>query len=241
MAYVGSNDRVQDYIIAQHAQASRDTSTYLLGNTTRTLPSGETQRTAILGPATALLPQVVRPESMTSAVSSNDKTVREPGLPPKPQKTNSENLVRFFDLWNIDKNLASESCAYLRLYRELLQSEESALPADGSEWRSEPNHTLSQPLHNNVHRFIQRFASTTKGKSLLVTDSGYLGLGLNATRVGDYVCIIRGCSLPVVIRKDADGDYFEVVCQCYTWGTMYGEFVDSMEARELEWETIMSR
>jgi hypothetical protein len=74
-----------------------------------------------------------------------------------------------------------------------------------------------------------------------VTESGYLGLGLNATWVGDNFCIVRGCSLLVVVRKHDDGDYSEVMGQCYTWPAMYGEFVESMHTRRLEWEMLKLR
>ncbi|KAN0096027.1 HET domain containing protein [Hyaloscypha variabilis] len=229
MAYVGYNDRVQDYLLARHALAGRNT-------TTTVPPSVETSRRANSGPATTLLPETVRPESMTRTPfnSVQDR------LPPRPTMVDFSNILRFFDLWNIDINLETDSCAYLRLLRELLQRNPT-LPPDLSDWNSSFEE-FQEPLpFDNTQRFIREFAKQTAGKSLFVTESGYLGLGLNATRADDFVCIIRGCSLPVVVREHDGGDYFEVVGQCYTWGTMYGEFVETMQTRGLEWEMMTFR
>ena len=62
MAYVGCNDRVQDYIVAQHAEAEHDTAIYLHRTIIIPLPSGGTKKVAVLGPATATLPEIIRPE-----------------------------------------------------------------------------------------------------------------------------------------------------------------------------------
>ena len=242
MAYVGYNDRVQDYIVAQHAEAKRDTAIYLHRTIEIPLPSGGTKKIAVVGPATAALPEIMRPESMNSNPSnSKDKSIQGDKPPPKPNLDDFGNLVRFFELWNINIDLKSNSCAYLRLLREFLQTSDSALPTNLNDWPDGAESSLKPLLLNKIQRFASRFATTTAGKAFFVTDSGYLGLGLNATRVGDYVCIIRSCSLPVVIRKHDGGDYFEVVGQCYTWGAMYGEFVESMHTRGLEWETLEFR
>lgn len=108
-------------------------------------------------------------------------------------------------------------------------------------WPDGSESSLKPLLLNNVQLFASRFATATAGKAFLVTGSGYLGLGLDATQVGDYVCIIRGCALPVVILEYDDGDYFQVVGQCYAWAAMYGEFVESMHTRGLQWETLKFR
>jgi hypothetical protein len=242
MAFIGCNDRAQDYIVARHEEAERDTATYLHRTIAVPLPSGETKTIAVIGPATAALPEIIRPESMNSNPSNNkDKSVQEDKPPPKPNMDDFSNLVRFFELWKINIELKSNSCVYLRLLREFLQSANSALPTNLNDWPDGAESSLKPLLLNKILRFIGRFASVIAGKAFYVTDSGYLGLGLNAIRVSDYVCIIRGCSLPVVIREYNGGDSFEVMGQCYTWGTMYGEFVESMHARGLEWETLKFR
>jgi hypothetical protein len=242
MAYVGYNDRVQDYIAAQHAEAERDTAIYLHRTIIIPLPSGGTKKVAVLGPATAALPEIVRPESINSNPSnSKDKSANGDKLPPKPNMHDFSNLVRFFELWSINIDLKSNSCAYLRLLREFLQSANSVLPANLNDWPDGSESSLKPLLLNNIQLFASRFATTTAGKAFFVTDSGYLGLGLNATQVDDYVCIIRGCALPVVIREHDGGDYFQVMGQCYAWAAMYGEFVESMHTRGLEWETLKFR
>ena len=121
MAYVGCNDRVQDYIVAQHAEAEHDTAIYLHRTIIIPLPSGGTKKVAVPGPATATLPEIIRPELIKlNPSNSKDKSAHGDKLPPKPNLHNFSNLIRFSELWNINIDLKSNSCAYLRLLREFL-------------------------------------------------------------------------------------------------------------------------
>ena len=51
------------------------------------------------------------------------------------------------------------------------------------------------------------------------------GLGSAATKKGDLICILFGCSVPVVLRKDRNGSHYQFIGECYVHGTMNGEAI----------------
>lgn len=88
----------------------------------------------------------------------------------------------------------------------------------------------SRPIPRTSKSFFSRFRGTMKSKSrrLLVTDMGHLGLCPSQTQKGDVVCILLGCSVPVVLRKvqnrqNVDRPTFKLVGECYLDGFMNGE------------------
>lgn len=242
MAFAGYQDRKQDYIVAKHAAAAADTATYLHRTMAVPTASGGTKRIAVLGPATAGLPEIIRPGSMNSKTpfgnEDKGKRVQENQA---PKLGDFGNFTRFFELWNITVDLKSNTCAYLRLFREFLQSSGSSLSTELRDWPDGAESSLTSLLLSKMEDFAKRFVTASAGKAFYMTDSGYLGLALNATRAGDYIYIVQGCSLPIVVREHDGGDYYEVVCQAYTWGAMYGEFVETMHTREQAWEKLSFR
>jgi hypothetical protein len=66
-------------------------------------------------------------------------------------------------------------------------------------------------------------------RKLVVTAQGYLGLVPNAARKGDSICLLLGCSLPVILRPLSDGNAsqaaprWKFVGECYIYGIMDGE------------------
>ncbi|KAK4163742.1 heterokaryon incompatibility protein-domain-containing protein [Cladorrhinum sp. PSN259] len=96
-------------------------------------------------------------------------------------------------------------------------------------------------------KFATRFRSTTyrRGKRLMVTETGILGMAPRLARKGDRVCILLGCSIPLVLRAEgvriAGGDRegssgigrrYTVVGEAYVDGYMNGEVIDAVK-REL--------
>ncbi|KAH9203526.1 hypothetical protein DL95DRAFT_472296 [Leptodontidium sp. 2 PMI_412] len=51
------------------------------------------------------------------------------------------------------------------------------------------------------------------------------GLGREAIRSGDLVCILFGCSVPVVLREDRERKYYQIIGECYVHGMMDGEAI----------------
>ncbi|KAF4468571.1 HET-domain-containing [Fusarium albosuccineum] len=83
------------------------------------------------------------------------------------------------------------------------------------------------------------------GRRLMFTQKVYLGWGpdnahgslQDQIRVGDMVCIVYGCSTPLVIRRVEDK--YHVLGEAYLEGMMDGEAVDSVESGELPEEELI--
>lgn len=63
-----------------------------------------------------------------------------------------------------------------------------------------------------------------KGRSFVVTETGYIGLAPAATKSQDLVCVLLGCRLPLVIRPLGVGSpRFQVIGHCYIDSLMAGQ------------------
>ena len=67
-------------------------------------------------------------------------------------------------------------------------------------------------------------------RTLVLTRKGCLGLGPTNARKGDLVCILYGCSVPVIIRKYGQG--YRYVGESYIHGLMDGAAVDQPSLRD---------
>jgi hypothetical protein len=72
-----------------------------------------------------------------------------------------------------------------------------------------------------VKEFLQRVQEVVWNRQLIKTKLGCLGLAPEAAEKGDLVCILYGCSVPVVIREVKGGRH-ELVGECYVHGMMDG-------------------
>lgn len=72
------------------------------------------------------------------------------------------------------------------------------------------------------------------GRKLAISAKGYLGLASSLAQPGDAICILLGCSVPVILRP-IHGNVLDnaarltLVGECYVHGIMNGE---SMKAAE---------
>jgi hypothetical protein len=74
---------------------------------------------------------------------------------------------------------------------------------------------------------LARFRDTTdrmEGR-FTVTDEGHVGITAAHARKGDMVCVLFGCSIPVVLRPVGVEGRYEFVGECYLHGFMYGAAV----------------
>ncbi|KAG6364696.1 hypothetical protein INS49_006300 [Diaporthe citri] len=66
-----------------------------------------------------------------------------------------------------------------------------------------------------------------KIRRLMVTKEGYIGVAPRRAQKGDIVCVLYGCSVPVVLRKSGTDDESASLCkfvgECYVDGLMDGE------------------
>jgi hypothetical protein len=60
-----------------------------------------------------------------------------------------------------------------------------------------------------------------EGRRMFRTESGYIGLAVGATQVGDYVYLFKGAHLPFLVRSTSSG--LRLVGDCYIHGIMHGE------------------
>jgi hypothetical protein len=64
------------------------------------------------------------------------------------------------------------------------------------------------------------------------------GLGPSYIKEGDMICILFGCSVPVILRKivgKTDDVHFEFIGECYVHGVMDGQAVALKDSRSLAW------
>jgi len=78
-----------------------------------------------------------------------------------------------------------------------------------------------------LKRFYGRLDDTVVGmaRRLTVTEKGYLGMAASRAGKGDLICVLLGCSVPVLLRE-RDGGAFEFIGECYVQGFMNGEALD---------------
>ena len=60
------------------------------------------------------------------------------------------------------------------------------------------------------------------GRSFITTKEGYVGLAPKAAKPGDQICVLLGCSVPIVLRPTS-GFQFKVVGECYVHGLQQGQ------------------
>jgi hypothetical protein len=78
---------------------------------------------------------------------------------------------------------------------------------------------LSFPYKNNRHLKLQE----CRLRRFFISHNMYMGLAPDDARYGDLICILFGCSLPVVLRQV--GDHYIFIGAAYFHGWMKGEAV----------------
>ncbi|KAG4435168.1 hypothetical protein IFR05_009337 [Cadophora sp. M221] len=69
-----------------------------------------------------------------------------------------------------------------------------------------------------------RFRRSLIGRAFFKTAEGYIGICPESVKRGDYVVVILGCAVPLVLRPDQDNkESFRVVGECYVPGIMNAE------------------
>ena len=89
-------------------------------------------------------------------------------------------------------------------------------------WRWSTGHSSTTP---DIHtRFLEGASRMMRDRTLALTANGLLGLVPRGTRAGDQVCIILGCSKPLILRPvGTSHDSSTIVGECYVDGIMTGE------------------
>ncbi|KAE9373140.1 HET-domain-containing protein [Stipitochalara longipes BDJ] len=90
---------------------------------------------------------------------------------------------------------------------------------------------------SSTHGFLDFAATIVKIRSFVITKRGYVGTGPHRIERGDLVCVLLGCPVPLIIRKQ--GSNFIVVGEAYIYGMMHGEMIDELESGRFELETLI--
>ena len=78
---------------------------------------------------------------------------------------------------------------------------------------------FSQNVGLNFHRRVVRIG----GRRAFRTESGYIGVGAQSTKVGDQVALFEGGPLPIVVRAEPGHGQWTMVGTSYVHGIMHGE------------------
>jgi hypothetical protein len=89
---------------------------------------------------------------------------------------------------------------------------------------------LNDRLHDTLVKMKRR---------LIITNNSHLGMTPSEAMKGDFVCIIFGCSVPVVLRWCAEKEAYSFVGECYLDGFMNGKALTGYyESRKKEFQII---
>ena len=82
---------------------------------------------------------------------------------------------------------------------------------------------LMATVPSPIHPMVVEIRRTVWGRRLVRTSTDFLALAPGATRPGDSIVVLYGCSVPVVLRQSPDKDHYMLVGECFVYGMMDGE------------------
>ena len=101
--------------------------------------------------------------------------------------------------------------------------------ADNSKWDSSAT-PVSRATVALVVKFVHRVKEVVLDRRLVNTKHGRLGLVPWLAKKCDLICILFGCSVPIVLRRQKDAhtgqEYFQFIGECYIHGIMEGEALE---------------
>jgi hypothetical protein len=74
-----------------------------------------------------------------------------------------------------------------------------------------------------VHTLASSLQSGVRGKRMMATNSGYIGTVRDEVSVGDLVCVLYGCSVPVILRQIKESEQYVFMGEAYVHGLMDAE------------------
>ena len=86
------------------------------------------------------------------------------------------------------------------------------------------------PAANNVTDKLAR----TLGRRMVVTQKGYLGLAPDRAEEGNYVVLVKGGRVPLVLRRKDKGERWELLGDSYVHGIMHGEGFEEGRCVDIE-------
>jgi len=103
-------------------------------------------------------------------------------------------------------------------------------------------HLPEETRQNQAHMVqIGAISHVAPRRRFFVTRKGYMGLGPHKTQEGDVVTLLKGCSVPVLLRADETGKYHHFVGEVYVCGIMDGEMMEELENGKRFWGRFVLR
>ena len=91
---------------------------------------------------------------------------------------------------------------------------------------------------SKLFRFAVRAAVwAAVGRRLVITEKGRFALASSLAERGDVICVLFGCSVPVILRRDKK--HWKLVGECYLHGIMKGEAIKPFENGEYHQEEFV--
>jgi hypothetical protein len=123
-------------------------------------------------------------------------------------------------------------CSRREAFARTLKADFMAVHEDWSAERGDSQEGIASPGTNAFELHDGILDAMTWQRSVFTTSKGYLGLAPGTTTSQDYVCILCGSQMPLVLRKD--GAHWELVGQAYVHGIMDGEALDGVNLKDVE-------
>ena len=92
-------------------------------------------------------------------------------------------------------------------------------------WNAAEQRSGQSPTEGNAGLFATTAGLWSVKRRLFLTAKGHVGLGPSVMREQDLVCILFGCMVPFILRKQ--GSRYRFVGECYVHGIMKGEAIQS--------------
>jgi hypothetical protein len=77
-------------------------------------------------------------------------------------------------------------------------------------------------IPSRPRRYLLTVTRLIKGRAFFVTQKGHIGLAPKAAKPNDQICVLLGCSTPLILRPIANEQH-QIVGECYVHGLMNGE------------------
>lgn len=91
----------------------------------------------------------------------------------------------------------------------------------------------------NMATWQQMRERAIHNRTFAVLESGLTGLFPLDAKPDDWVCLLRGCSVPVLLRRKGNIAHF--VGDCYVYGLMQGEMLEHFRAQNQEGQPFMNQ
>ena len=104
-----------------------------------------------------------------------------------------------------------------------------------SELLSLPKELLADiTQYKDAFDFFQRLQACCCGRRLVVASDNRMGLVPSNAEIGDLVCVLLGCNVPVILRRmDDSKEEYLFIGEAYFQGIMDGEALEQVDAGKL--------